>query len=187
MTATYPRAETDPAFAATGATDAEVAEALAVYQDVIPPRWAINAAGQSGYAMIYQNGRIEVNGVNSSVAAFRLDPADMPTIAGKTKRLRLRAFLQTNAVAPGITLTYWLAPVTGVGGGSGVGPTITAIGGVMMTCVFVAPAATAFAAPVTAEIDYPAAGAYVVGYTMSAAFPTGSFVTGTVALDRRYI
>ena len=98
---------------------------------------------------------------------FYLDPALFPG-GPRTPKIRLRANVTTNAVAPNCTnLVYDLCPVATVGGASGAVPTIATVGTAVATTVTIAtPLATTQTVGTGASATFPAAGWYCFRLTV---------------------
>lgn len=105
---------------------------------------------------------------------FRLDPADF-TAGPRTTKYRIRASLATNAVAPGITLTFGLYPLTLAPGASSAANTYT-LGTVVSgsTVAFASQAANTDASNVSSDFTAPAAGRYVLAVAYSGTSAAGA-------------
>jgi hypothetical protein len=155
---------------------------------LIHSRWGLyGAATAASTQLMYSNGFIAVGANNSGVCAFYLDPADLPTIPGKTKKLRVRGWLINNAVAaPGIGFTFVLHPVTAFASASGAYPRVSTIGATLVSPGVANPAANAVSGPHSQEIDFPAAGWYVMGAFHNATLPSGNLPQIIVELAWRH-
>lgn len=99
---------------------------------------------------------------------FYLDPADFPTVDGLTTKLRLRAQVLVNAVAPSGNYTFGLYPVT-TPAGAGAGLTNKTLGTVVTgsTALISSPALNSNNQVASADFAIPAAGYYVIGLVTS--------------------
>lgn len=167
------------------------------------------SATYSGYAM-YRNlaerggtltstpGPPYVAGVSGSMTAIGnnpqadgtviyFDPADYAA-SGRTTKCRLRAQLFTNSVAPTVTFTVGLYPVTVFGGGSGAFPFVTTLGAVTSgsTVAFTTPGASNGGAQSNSgDFTGPTAGFYVIGVAVSGAAAANSAEAIRVQLQVR--
>jgi hypothetical protein len=122
--------------------------------------------------------------------AFPLDPADYPAPSGKTLKLRVKASIITNAVAPVITTTFGLYPVATTGGASAAAPTVASLGTVVTssTAAIAAPSAAAPATPVVSSaFTFPAAGHYVLAAVVPAGGASNALFTATARLQRVWV
>lgn len=128
-----------------------------------------------------QNGTV-LTGVNSTMPPnmIYLDPANYPDRVGYTKKLRIKAIRGVNAVAPAVTFTVGLHPVTAAGGIVGgaaynAGAVVAGSG-----VAFVNPGATSVSQTVGASFSFPAAGLYQVA-TVTSGLTAVSSGTHTIA------
>lgn len=110
-----------------------------------------------------------LGGVSTGITHVRLDPARLPTLAGKTKKVWVVGTLVTNAVAPLATFTFELRPVATFGGASAATPTVATVGSVVASAAIAAPSASNGGQVVEGVATYPAAGFYVPSLTNSVA------------------
>jgi hypothetical protein len=124
-------------------------------------------------------------GASTGQMIFYLDPAAYVAPAGKTLKLRVRGWTVVNTVAPAITLTVGLYPVTTIAGAGGSAPT-AAIGTVVTgsTVAFASPSASTANAAVSTDFAFPTAGFYAVGVALSGAGTASSIVLGGGRLQR---
>lgn len=115
---------------------------------------------------------------------IHLDDADF-TAPGRTIKLRLRAWVHTNATQPTITFTFDLYPVTFAGAADVLTPSLgTAVG----TSVAIAsPAASSTVAGVSSDVTIPADGAYAIGLTTSGQLTNNAAVQVGAMLMRRHL
>lgn len=126
-----------------------------------------------------------------SVAGYRpfyLDPADF-SAAPRLNKLRLRAQLFTNAVAPGTVWTVGLQPVLTFGGASGAEPTVASITSTVTgsSVVFTLPGANTATQQNSGDFTAPAAGFYVLTVVNSAGSAANSVVAVRAALQVRQV
>lgn len=127
------------------------------------------------------------SGGSQFTTAFWLDPADYPS-AGRTVKLRTRAWALVNATVPAVNFVTGLYSVTGIGGGAGAGPTVAALAAVTAgsTAAINAPAASVVTKVDGADFTCPAAGLYVLAFALSAAIPVNSNVVLFAKLQMRH-
>lgn len=157
----------------------------AVYRTLTEGSGAVIAAAAAGTRALGHNA-IAVSGTNGAfpVALFYLAAADY-AVTGLTTRLRVKAQLATNAVAPTGTWTFGLHPVTATGGVAG-GITYTlgaAVAG--STAAFTTPAASSRLQAVSGDVALPADGFYVLGLVTTAAVATSAYVAVNALLQIR--
>jgi hypothetical protein len=111
---------------------------------------------------------VAVAGAATGQGRFYLAPALFPGGGTRSAKIRLRANVTTNAVAPACTnLVYDLVPVATVGGASGAVPTIATVGTAVATTVTIAtPNATTQTVGTGATAPFPAAGWYAFRLTV---------------------
>lgn len=108
-------------------------------------------------------------------------------VPGLVAKLRIRAQLTTNAVAPSGNWTFGLHPVSAVAGGVG-GITYT-IGAAVAgsTAAFTAPAASSRLRAESADFALPADDFYCLGLVTTAAVAVSGYVTFAAELRRRFV
>jgi len=121
-----------------------------------------------------------VNGTAVTAAPY-LDPVDF-AVSGKTARYRLQAQVLTNAVAPGVNLTFGLYPVSTVKGAAGgitfnVGTVITG-----STVAINAPAKESLNQGNSGDFTAPAANFYVIGCVVSGTTAASSWINTSAQL-----
>jgi hypothetical protein len=145
---------------------------------------AAAAAGTRGFG----HNVLALTGTNvtTPVLLLWLSAADY-AVSGLASKLRVRAQLATNAVAPSGNWTVGLHPVSAVAGATG-GLTYT-IGAAVTgsTVVFTAPAAGSRLQGQTVDFTPPADGFYALGLVTSAAVATSSFVAVAAWLQTRNV
>lgn len=116
-----------------------------------------------------------------------LDAADFPTVDGLAPKLRLRAVLAVNDVAPTGNFTFGLYPVTTPAVSGAAGVRIWTLGTVVTgsTALATAPAADAGLSLVSTDFAVPAAGLYVLGFVSTAAVAASSHLHLSANLQMR--
>ena len=111
---------------------------------------------------------VAVAGTATGQGMFYLDPGLYPGGASAhTPKVRLRANVTTNAVAPACTnLVYALMPVATTGGASGAVPTVATVGAAVCSATILTPNATTQTVGTSANAAFPAAGWYVFQLTV---------------------
>ncbi len=106
-------------------------------------------------------------------------------IAGRTTKLRVRASVACNATAPAVNFTFGLASMTAIGGGAN---TISySLTGVGANAVINAPPASAATSAVSADLNVPADGLYLLFMSTSAALAAGNFCGLRLELQQRWV
>lgn len=125
---------------------------------------------------------------NAQNVAFYLDPADY-AILGSTVKLRIRAGIVVNAVAPAVNFTFTLNPIATWGGASGAIPTVaTTSAAVSGSSVSInAPSAASATILAGADFTFPLAGWYVAQINLSGTTATNSRSLATVELQARQV
>ncbi len=130
-----------------------------------------------------------ITGVGSlyPVAIVYLDAAEYPAINGKTAKLRIRATLETNDVAPTGNYTVGLHPITRPATSGGAGLIINTIGvAVGSTLVFTTPAADSLLTQVSSDFALPSNGYYCLGMTTTTTVANSSLVQIQAKLQTRH-
>lgn len=120
------------------------------------------------------------------VKVVYIDPADYPNIGGLTTKLRIRAVVNCNDVAPTGNYTFGLYPVTRPATSGGAGLVIYTMGTVVTGSApasLVAPAADSQSIVVGSDFAIPAAGFYVLGMVTTAAVATSAHMHITCYLQ----
>lgn len=110
---------------------------------------------------------------NSPLAVVYLDPADY-ALSGLTTKYRVHAICLTDAVAPAVTFTIGLYPISAVAGGA---DAITMTAGAVQagsTVAFASPAANLRSQGNSGDFTAPAAGYYALGVVISGATAANS-------------
>lgn len=116
-----------------------------------------------------------------------IDSADYPTVAGLAAKLRVRAALAVNDVAPTGNYTFGLHPVTRPATSGGAGLVIYTIGAAVSgsTVTVTAPAADSHTNAASAAFALPANGFYVLGFVSTATVAASSHLHISMALQLR--
>lgn len=143
-------------------------------------RHAIGSAFALGTYIMYETGAAILASAGSAFGAFYLDPADY--IAQK---LRVRAWVTTNAVAPGQTFTFHLYPVATRNGASGARPGIATVGTSVTNVAITTPGASAQVQGASTDTAFPAAGFYCLAFVLGGATAANSLEEIGCRLDAR--
>lgn len=147
---------------------------------------AARVAGTYGFG---QGDPIAITGVGTlyPLNAIYIDSSDFPTINGLAAKLRVRAQLFVNDVAPTGNFTFGLHPITRPATSGGAGLVIYTIGAAVSgsTCLISAPAADSSNVAVGSDFALPANGHYVLGVVTTATVATSSHLHMSVALQLR--
>lgn len=129
-------------------------------------------------------------GILYALNSIYIDDADYPAIGALTAKLRIRAQLFTNDVAPGGNYVIGLHPITRPNPSGGAGLCIYTIGAAVAgsTITYTTPAADGPPTPQAAGADFamPADGLYVIGVVTSANVATSAHVHIAAQLQTRY-
>jgi hypothetical protein len=197
---TIPAAPSDAAFGAAwdSNTDAPSKNAvydalkasMGVYRTIIEPTGS-HIAGRVAGTYGFSHGQplaITGTGILYPLDIIYIDSADYPAVGGLTAKLRLRATLLVNDVAPTGNFVLGLHPVTRPATSGGAGLNIHTIGAAVAgsTLTFTAPAADSRNNGVGADFALPADGFYVVGMVSSATVAANSHLHFSAILQMRY-
>ncbi len=133
------------------------------------------------------SGELTAQATAASPFLFYFSASEL-TATGKSIRLRLVGACAVNDVAPGVTLTFGLYPVTEMDGGTAVAsPTLgTVVDG--SEVAFVTPAANSLSAPLAStDFKCPSDGLYAFGCLASEAMAADSVAVCPIRLEFRYI
>ena len=136
---------------------------FSTWKPVGPPFGGYITGGQSAGSFVLPIGGRPANNTNGSGGGtFWFDPADYagasPTVA-RVAKVRFRVAWMTDAVAPAVSFTVALAPVTAVAGTASV-TTFTYGAATALTTTITTPAASSMGVVTSADLTPPAAGAY---------------------------
>ncbi len=133
---------------------------------------------------------VVVNTAAAATAAYliELDPTDFNANT-RTTKLRIKASLVTNAVAPAQNFTVGLYPIATYGGASSAEPTVASVGTVVAgsTVTFTTPGAGARTPQTGTDFNCPAAGAYILGVLPAGATAGGSVQDVIAFLEMRQV
>lgn len=165
-------------------------ELLDLWQNLgIPLNGSASSAQGTSDAVLFASGQVNgLNVANSAFGAFRLKPADWPTIADKTAKVRLFVSWAVNAVAPGAgyELTVALKPVISLGGAAAGDVRALTVGAAVVSTTLSGLAASGAGDAVSAEVAAPAADLYVVTLKANQALAATSAIKVQPQLQRRW-
>lgn len=107
------------------------------------------------------------------------------SISGKTAKLSISAVVAVNNVAPAVSYTFSIVPLASVGGISG--QIILNTGAAVVSAVFAAPAASTITKAVSADVNLPADGQYVVQVDAGANPANGTVIAASAKARVRYV
>jgi hypothetical protein len=164
--------------------------AFSTYKDLLERGGASAAAPAAATLVLPDSGGTTLAAVpvNLDDFAFYFDPADR-TANTRVNKLRVRAQVFTNAVAPATNWTVGLYPIATYGGASGAAATAATLGTVVAgsTVAVNAPGATSQNQGNSGDFTSPAAGYYVFAVVNSGAAAAGSLVTVRAVLQARQV
>lgn len=131
---------------------------------------------------------IAVTGTGTAypIATIRIASADYPNIDGKTAKLRIRAQLYTNDVAPTGNFTFGLYPITRPATSGGAGVAIYTLGTVVSGsngASFTTPAADGLLDAVGSDFSLPSDGHYCLGVVTTSTIAASAHVHMVVSLQ----
>jgi hypothetical protein len=123
------------------------------------------------------------------LSTVAIDSLEFPLMGMLSPKLRVKAQLYTNDVAPGGNFTVGLHPVTRPAVSGAAGLLIYTIGAAVAgsTTTFTAPAADAQLGQASADFALPANGHYVIGVVTSAAVAASAHVHLTAQVQMRNV
>lgn len=135
---------------------------------------------------------ITANGANQATppSSIHIVGADYPLLNGVAPKLRIRAMLYVNNVAPTGNFTLGLYPITRPASSGGTGVCIYTIGTVVPGsngATFTTPAADGLLGAVGADFAMPADGHYVIGVVTTTTQAASSHVHLIAYLQMRYL
>jgi hypothetical protein len=154
----------------------------ATYKTLLNVAGSQTAAKVAGTYAIPHGDALAVSGTGTlyPLGVIYIAAADLPTVNGVTTKLRIRAQLYTNDVAPGTgTWTFGLFPITRPGTSGGAGLCIFTLGTVVSGsngAVFTNPAADLLGNAAGADFALPADGPYVIGVVTTATVAASAHV-----------
>lgn len=149
---------------------------------------AARIAGTYGMA---QGQPLAISGTGTLYAlnTIHIAAADYPVAGTLAPKLRIRASLYVNDVAPTGNFTFALHPITRPATSGGAGLLIYTIGAAVAgsaTTVIAAPAADSSSVVVSADFALPADGHYVIGVVTTATVAASSHLHMSALLQMRY-
>lgn len=162
----------------------------ASYRTILDSSGSHAAARAAGTYALAQGDPLALTGVGTLYPwnTIYLDPADYPAVDTLTAKLRIRAQLYTNDVAPGGTYTFGLYPITRPATSGGAGLCIYTIGTVVAGSNGASLAtlvADSMRNAVSADFAVPATGHYVLGVLTSAVVAASAHVHVSAQLQMR--
>ncbi|HYV92701.1 MAG TPA: hypothetical protein VE978_12975, partial [Chitinophagales bacterium] len=172
------------------ATTAFVAAAVpnASYRTILQVTGSHTAAKVAGTYALGDGDPIAVSGTGTlyPIATIYIAAADYPTVNGVTTKLRIRAQIYVNDVAPTGNYTFGLYPITRPGTSGAAGLDIYTLGTVVAGsngATFTTPAADGLLNAVGVDFALPADGQYVIGVVTTATVATSSHLHLTASLQ----
>jgi hypothetical protein len=162
----------------------------ASYRNIMQASASHTAAKVAGTYALGEGDPAAVSGTGTlyPLQVIYIAAADFPTINGITTKLRIRAQLYTNDVAPTGNYTFGLYPVTRPGTSGGAGVCIFTLGTVVSGsngATFTTPAADLLGTAVGADFAIPADGPYVIGVVTTGTVATSAHVHMVAQLQMR--
>lgn len=148
---------------------------------------AARVAGTYGLSQA-QPAAISGTGTLYPLNTIYIAAADYPSVNGATPKLRVRAQLYVNDVAPTGNFTFALHPITRPGTSGGAGKNIYTIGAAVSgsaATTITTPAADSMNTTVGSDFDLPADGHYVLGVVTTATVATSSHLHMSASLQLR--
>lgn len=145
-----------------------------------------SAVGQITNACWYYAGVVALAAANSAYCVIHLNASEFGTVTGRTAKIRVKGWVRTNAVSPGINFTFALYPVATWNGASGAQPGVATLGTAVCSTTLNNPGASAFAHSESSDADYPADGAYVATFSTSGANAANSLPIAKCFLQARW-
>lgn len=162
----------------------------AVYTVLLAVAGSLTAAKTAGTYAIPFGDALAISGTGTlyPIGLIHLVNADCPTINGITTKLRIRAQVYTNDVAPTGNFTFGLYPVTRPATSGGAGLCIFTLGTVVAGSngsTFTAPAADLLGVAVGADFVMPADGVYCIGVVYTGTVAASAHVQVAAQLQTR--
>jgi hypothetical protein len=155
--------------------------ATSVYRPILSVAGSHIAARVAGTYAIPHGDALAISGTGTlyPIGLIHIAAADYPTVNGLAAKLRIRAQLMVNDVAPTGNFTFGLYPVTRPATSGGAGLNIYTLGTVVSGsngATFTAPAADSAGTAVGSDFALPADGLYCIGVVTTATVATSSHV-----------
>jgi hypothetical protein len=145
-------------------------------------------------AATYYLGHAQIAGASGSatnvpIASIYIDPADYPAVGSLACKLRIKAVLSVNDVAPTGDYTFGLHPVTRPATSGGNNQNIFTVGAAVAgsTVAVSAPAADSQNSLVGADFAVPSAGFYAICVVTTATSAASSHVSTSAHLQYHYV
>jgi len=174
------------------ATTAFVAAAVpnTSYRTILQASGSLTAGKVAGTYAMGEGDPIAVSGTGTlyPIATIYIASADYPTINGAAPKLRIRAQLYTNDVAPTGSYTFGLYPITRPATSGAGGLDIYTLGTVVTGsngATFTTPAADGMLNAAGSDFALPADGHYVIGVITTATVANNSHLHMTASLQLR--
>jgi hypothetical protein len=152
----------------------------ASYRTILDCSGSHTAAKAAGTYGMGQGDPLAVTGIGTlyPLNSIYINSVDYPMVDGKAAKLRIRAQLYTNDVAPTGNFTIGLHTITRPATSGGAGLCIYTIGAAVAgsTCVFTTPAADGLLSAVGADFALPANGHYIIGVVTTATVAASAHV-----------
>ena len=159
------------------------------YQTILEASGSHTAAKVAGTYALGDGDPIAVSGTGTlyPIKIIYIAAADYPSVDGKAAKLRIRAQLFVNDVAPTGNYTFGLYPVTRPATSGGAALAIYTLGTVVAssTVAFNTPAADAALNGASSDFALPSDGFYVIGVVTTATVATSSHLHMTAYLQKR--
>lgn len=160
------------------------------YRVILDSSGSLTAASAAGTYGFGQGIPVQISGTGTAAPAntIYIAAADFPTVNSLTTKLRVRAQVHCNDVAPAVTFTFGLHPITRPATSGAAGVVIYTIGAAVAssTVAITTPAADSSNVGASADFAIPADGHYVLGVvTSGGALAASSHVHMSVALQLR--
>jgi hypothetical protein len=173
--------------ATANSTDAALS---AHYRTLLDSSGSLTAAKVAGTYGLGQGDPIAVSGTGTlyPLNVIYIDAADYPAIGSLTAKLRVRAIIEANDVAPTGNFTIGLHAVTRPGTSGGAGLCIYSMAAAIAgsTATVNTPAADSQNLITSADFAVPATGYYVIGLVTTGTIATSAHVHVSAALQLRY-
>lgn len=169
--------------------DKAATDATAPYRTLLDSSGSHTAGRVAGTYGMAQGQPLAISGTGTLYAlnSIMLATADYPSVSGLPPKLRLRAQLYTNDVAPGGNYTIGLHPITRPTSSGGAGLCTYTIGAAVAgsTLMFGTPTADAVLGTTGNDFALPATGHYVVGMVTTATVANSAHVHLSAQLQIR--
>jgi hypothetical protein len=165
---------------------------LGVYRTILSVASQHTAARVAGkYGFGYQQAAFATGvAIANPIAIVGIYAADYPSIAGLTPKLRIRAQVNVNDVAPTGNYTFGLYPITRPATSGGAGNMIYTMGTVVSGstgATVSTPAADSQTSLVSSDFSLPADGQYILGMVTTATVAANSHMHLNAQLQLHYV